>query len=476
MAQALPIDRIEDVPAFPVRSVRLPQAEAGDAASAPQGTAKSISREAVMVGDRASDIEAGRAAGCRTVFIDLDYASEAKPADADFAVRSLAEAADIILDVMPNDPGAAMRAVNGLKVKIFADGADLDGILEMAGLSYIKGFTTNPTLMRKAGVTDYEAFARKLLEAITRSSGLVRGVRRRLSGMIAQARAIASWGRNVNVKVPVMNTKGEFAGPVLQGSAAEGVMLNVTAIMTPEQVSAVAEVLDHQDAGDRFGVRRAYRGYRRRSGAAYARLQGRYLRSRPKAELLWASPRELLNIFQADEIGCDIITVHQRHDCQARSGRQGPRRIFARNGADVPSRRRRVAFSIDLAKSARLKVVGIAHGIRLVRTMFWSPAAPAIAAACWCRSCSIRATRSRSTISMFFGDDFLPKDNPQSSTIVKGDIRDTAQLAAIPRATMRSSALPASPMMRASNSTRSSRPRSISMHSSRWWWRPRRPA
>ena len=149
--------------------------------------------------------------------------TDVKPAAPDYAVRSLAEAVDVILGVMPNNRGAAMHAVNELKVKIFADGADLDGILEMAKLSHIKGFTTNPTLMRKAGVTNYEAFARGLLEKITQHPVSFEVFADDFPGMIAQARAIASWGRNVNVKVPVMNTRGEFTGPVLRTLAAEGV-------------------------------------------------------------------------------------------------------------------------------------------------------------------------------------------------------------------------------------------------------------
>ena len=115
-----------------------------------------------------------------------------------------------------------MRGVNDLKVKIFADGADLDGILEMAKLPHIKGFTTNPTLMRKAGITNYEAFARNLLEKITQHPVSFEVFADDFPACSAQGRAIASWGKNVNVKVPVMNTKGEFTGPVLRALAAEG--------------------------------------------------------------------------------------------------------------------------------------------------------------------------------------------------------------------------------------------------------------
>ena len=120
-----------------------------------------------------------------------------------------------------------MTTLIDLRVKIFADGADLNGILEMAKLPYIKGFTTNPTLMRKAGVSEYERFARDLLTKITVHPVSFEVFADDLPTMIAQGRTIASWGSNVNVKVPVMNTKGEFTGPVLKALASEGVVLNV---------------------------------------------------------------------------------------------------------------------------------------------------------------------------------------------------------------------------------------------------------
>jgi transaldolase len=200
-----------------------------------------------------------------------------------------------------------MRAVNGLKVRIFADGADLDGMLEMAKLSHIKGFTTNPTLMRKAGVTNYEVFARNLLEKITEHPVSLEVFADDFPGMIAQARVIASWGGNVNVKVPVMNTKGEFTGPVLRRLAAEGIKLNVTAVMTPQQVTAIAGVLDDRVPAivSVFAGRVADTGI---DPVPHMRTCKDILRRKPKAELLWASPREVLNVFQADDIGCDIIT------------------------------------------------------------------------------------------------------------------------------------------------------------------------
>jgi transaldolase len=208
-----------------------------------------------------------------------------------------------------------MPRVQALKVKIFADGADLKSILEMQRNPLISGFTTNPTLMRKAGVKDYEAFARKLLESITERSVSFEVFADDFPTMIGQGRTIASWGKNVNVKVPVMNTKGEFSGAVLRALAAEGVKLNVTAIMNTDQVGAVAEALDPAVPAivSVFAGRVADTGI---DPVPLMRKCKDILASRPKAELLWASPRELLNIFQADEAGCDIITVS--HDLLAK--------------------------------------------------------------------------------------------------------------------------------------------------------------
>jgi transaldolase len=201
-----------------------------------------------------------------------------------------------------------MRSLSQLTVRIFADGADKASMLDMHSRPYIKGLTTNPTLMRKAGVTDYEAFARKLLKVVTDRPISFEVFADDFPSMIEQGRVIASWGRNVNVKVPVSNTKGEFAGSVIRTLSSEGIELNVTAIMTVEQVCAVAEALDPRTPAivSVFAGRIADTG---RDPVPHMRACKQALASRPKAELLWASPRELLNIFQADEIGCEIITV-----------------------------------------------------------------------------------------------------------------------------------------------------------------------
>ena len=201
-----------------------------------------------------------------------------------------------------------MPRVESLKIKIFADGADLTSVLEMQKNPLIAGFTTNPTLMRKAGITDYEAFARTVLASITDRPVSFEVFADDFPTMIRQGRAIAAWGRNVNVKVPVMNTKGEFSGAVLRTLAVEGVELNVTAVMSTDQVRAVAAMLDP----DVPAIISVFAGRIADTGIDPVPLMRKckeILASRPKAELLWASPRELLNIFQADEAGCDIITV-----------------------------------------------------------------------------------------------------------------------------------------------------------------------
>lgn len=201
-----------------------------------------------------------------------------------------------------------MPYVSDLKIKIFADGADFEGIVAMTKNPVVKGFTTNPTLMRKAGVADYETFARKLLKVVTDRPISFEVFADEFPSMIEQGRIIGSWGKNVNVKVPVTNTRGEFSGDVIRTLSAEGVVLNVTAIMTVEQVRAVAGALDPSTPAivSVFAGRVADTG---RDPVPHMRACKQALASRPKAELLWASPRELLNIFQADEIGCDIITV-----------------------------------------------------------------------------------------------------------------------------------------------------------------------
>jgi transaldolase len=201
-----------------------------------------------------------------------------------------------------------MSRITDLKVKIFADGADYDGIVKMAKNPVIKGFTTNPTLMRKAGVNDYEAFARKVLAAIPDRPVSFEVFADDFASMAEQARTIATWGPNVNVKIPVTNTKGQFAGELLRALSSEGIMLNVTAVFTLDQVRAVADALNPATPAivSVFAGRIADTGM---DPIPHMRACKQILGSPPEAELLWASTRELLNIFHAEESGCDIVTV-----------------------------------------------------------------------------------------------------------------------------------------------------------------------
>lgn len=201
-----------------------------------------------------------------------------------------------------------MTLPTDLSIKIFADGADLGGMLAMAAKPWVQGFTTNPTLMRKAGITDYKAFARQVLDAITDRPVSFEVFADDLPTMEAQAREIASWGTNVYVKVPVTNTRSVFTGPILTRLSQDGVKLNVTALMTAAQVRAVADALVPGTPAviSVFAGRIADTGVDpvTMMAASVADLNGR-----PELELLWASPRELLNLIQADAIGCHIITM-----------------------------------------------------------------------------------------------------------------------------------------------------------------------
>jgi len=201
-----------------------------------------------------------------------------------------------------------MQDATPLKIKLFADGADLDSMLALYADPMIKGFTTNPTLMRKAGINDYEAFAQRVLTAIPDRPVSFEVFADDLPTMAAQARVIASWGANVNVKIPVTNTKGDFTGPIIAALSAEGVQLNVTAVFSLDQVRAVCDALSPETPTivSVFAGRVADTG---RDPMPLMAEALKILASKPKAELLWASPRELLNIFQADEVGCHIITA-----------------------------------------------------------------------------------------------------------------------------------------------------------------------
>jgi len=201
-----------------------------------------------------------------------------------------------------------MSRVADLNVKIFADGADFDGMVKMAHDPLIQGFTTNPTLMRKAGVNDYESFARRVLGAITDRPVSFEVFADDFPSMAEQARAIATWGPNVNVKIPVSTTKGQPSNELIRALSSEGITLNITAIFTLDQVRGVASALDPSTPAivSVFAGRIADTGV---DPIPHMRACKEILASRPKAELLWASTRELLNIFHAEEAGCDIVTV-----------------------------------------------------------------------------------------------------------------------------------------------------------------------
>jgi len=201
-----------------------------------------------------------------------------------------------------------MTQLGGMKIKIFADGADLAGIKAMYAKPWIKGFTTNPTLMRKAGVADYKAFALEVLKAVPDRPVSFEVFADEFDEMEAQAMEINSWGPNVNVKIPVTNTKRQFAGPLIRRLSEAGVQLNITAVLTLDQVRAVTEHLAAKTPAivSIFAGRIADTGT---DPVPVMRQALTIMNAKPKAELLWASPRELLNIVQANEIGCHIITA-----------------------------------------------------------------------------------------------------------------------------------------------------------------------
>ena len=201
-----------------------------------------------------------------------------------------------------------MPSIDALKIKLFCDGADFDSMVGMAKNPIVKGFTTNPSLMRKAGVTNYQTFARKVLAAIPDRPISLEVFADEFDEMEQQARQIASWGPNANVKIPITNTRREFAGSVVRRLSGSGIVVNVTAIMTLDQVRRVADALDPGTPAivSVFAGRIADTGIDPVPVMAEA---VEILRPLPKAELLWASPRELLNVLQADAIGCQIITA-----------------------------------------------------------------------------------------------------------------------------------------------------------------------
>src|SRR3954463_14179170 len=211
-----------------------------------------------------------------------------------------------------------MKSLTDLTIQLYADGADKAGILDLYSKPYIKGLTTNPTLMKKAGVKDYEAFAKEILKTVTAKPISLEVFTDDLAEMKRQALKIKGWANNVYTKIPITNARGESCLPLIKELGKEGVKLNITAILTLKQVAGVAEALNPAvpSVVSVFAGRIADTGV---DPIPMMRACGALLYNQPKAELLWASTREVLNIFQAEECGCAIITVP--HDILAKAAK-----------------------------------------------------------------------------------------------------------------------------------------------------------
>lgn len=209
-----------------------------------------------------------------------------------------------------------------ISTRIFADGADLDGILALAADPRIAGFTTNPTLMRKAGLTDYAKFARRLLELITEQPISFEVFADDADEMRRQAQIIASWGKNVYVKIPVTTTAGESMASLVRELSEDGIKVNVTALFTTAQVELITAAV-RDGAPSYISV---FAGRIADAGVDPIPIMARsvdIMVQAPHSELIWASPREILNLIQADQIGCHIITIThdllKKLDCLGKS-------------------------------------------------------------------------------------------------------------------------------------------------------------
>jgi transaldolase len=211
-----------------------------------------------------------------------------------------------------------MASLASLKVQLYADGADKAGILELYAKPHIKGLTTNPTLMKKAGIKDYEAFAKDILQTVTAKPISLEVFTDDIVDMKRQALKITAWAPNVYTKIPITNSQGESCLPLIKELGLLGVKLNVTALLTLSQVRGVAEALNPAvpSVVSVFAGRIADTGV---DPMPLMRACVPLLEGQPKAELLWASTREVINIFQADEVGCQIITVP--HDILAKAAK-----------------------------------------------------------------------------------------------------------------------------------------------------------
>lgn len=195
-----------------------------------------------------------------------------------------------------------------LRIHLYSDGADVRDMVAAREAGLVKGFTTNPTLMRRSGITDYESFARDALQAVSGMPISFEVFADEFDEMERQAKLISTWGEGVFVKIPITNTRGESAVPLIRRLSGAGVKLNVTAILTLQQVKDVVDALDASVPAivSVFAGRIADTG---RDPVPLMKEARAIVDAKPKAQLLWASPRELLNIIQADECGCHIITV-----------------------------------------------------------------------------------------------------------------------------------------------------------------------
>ena len=195
-----------------------------------------------------------------------------------------------------------------MRIKLYQDGAELPKMIAARAQGVVDGFTTNPTLMRKAGVSDYKEFAKKVIAAIPDLPISFEVFSDAFDMMEREAREIANWGGDTYVKIPITNTKGELAAPLVRKLSAEGFSLNVTAIMTLDQVEAVASAA----ASGARTIVSVFAGRIADTGVDPVPMMTKavaILKDLPRAELLWASPREVLNVLQAEECGCHIITA-----------------------------------------------------------------------------------------------------------------------------------------------------------------------
>ncbi|GAA3199044.1 transaldolase [Dactylosporangium siamense] len=314
LQERLPLDKIVVCPHDDADGCTCRKPRPGMIVETAQRLGLDLSRS-FCVGDRWRDIEAAQRAGVTAIYVERNY-GERKAVGADAVVPSLLDAIPFI-ESHGSQRGGPVSDAAPRHVKIFADGADLESIVSMSERPGIAGFTTNPTLMRKSGVTDYEAFARKVLETVTDRPISFEVFADDFPGMIRQAQLIASWGPNVFVKVPVTDTKGNNTTSVVEQLTAEGVQLNVTALLTLPQVERVTQAL----AGTRGAVVSVFAGRIADTGRDPLPIMAEALKmtsAQANVSLLWASPREILNVQQADDLGVDIITV--THDMLAKLG------------------------------------------------------------------------------------------------------------------------------------------------------------